>query len=61
MICGKCNHDLADCTCEDLSERFESIVNSPYVHIGPEYQQRIRANIERQKQARDNAPQERSE
>lgn len=49
MICKKCYHDLARCTCEDLEARFNSILESGFILIGEEYQQRIRAQIKRNK------------
>lgn len=42
MICQKCDHDLARCTCGDLEERFNNIIGSKFIHIGEEYQRRIR-------------------
>lgn len=45
MICGKCDHDLADCECRDLPERFESV--SKVVVFGADYLQRILKNVER--------------
>lgn len=49
VICVKCDKDLADCTCPDLKERFESILRSEFIYIGPEYEQRIRQQIERER------------
>lgn len=47
MICGRCEKDLAACICPDLRERFEKILQSEYVVLGINYQQRIREQIER--------------
>lgn len=46
MICVKCDLDLAKCICSDLEQRFEAILKSEYVHIGSDYQQRVRKHIE---------------
>lgn len=53
MICVKCDKDLARCTCDDLEERFNQILASPYVLIGAEYQQSIRDHIQQRKSAAD--------
>lgn len=49
MICGKCDHDLAECSCPDLEERFDAILKIKTLHVGEEYQARIRANIEKRR------------
>jgi len=56
MICSKCDKDLAECDCPDLHERFESILKVPQLHIGQEYQARIRANIEKKKKEQSKNP-----
>ncbi len=49
MICIKCDQDLAACTCPDLNERLEKIIACKHVHVGAEYQRRIREQAERNK------------
>ena len=51
MICNKCDKDLAECICPDLEERFNNILKSKFLFVGEEYQERIRAQIERNKQS----------
>jgi hypothetical protein len=45
----KCDHDLAECSCEDLESRFAAICQSKFLHIGEDYEKRIRARIEQNK------------
>ena len=30
MWCAKCNHDLSECTCDDIDEKFESLKNDKH-------------------------------
>ncbi len=53
MICCECNNDLATCVCPDLEERFNDILQCQFVHIGAEYQERIKAWIEKRKEERE--------
>jgi hypothetical protein len=55
MICMKCNQDLAACPCPDLKERFEKILQSEHLYVGPDYQERIRQQIERNEAERSKA------
>ena len=32
MWCMRCNHELYECTCEDLQERLQSIPGSSFVY-----------------------------
>jgi len=49
VICMKCNKDLAACICPDLEKRLEVILKSKFLHVGADYQARIRAQSERNK------------
>lgn len=41
MYCCQCNNELSECVCPDLKERLDSLAQSPHVHIGKEYLERI--------------------
>lgn len=47
MICVKCDKDLQACTCPDLKERLEKILQCEHIHVGADYQARIRKQIDR--------------
>lgn len=51
VTCGKCDNDLAACTCSDLEERYNQIKNSKFIKLGDEYKTRIEAQIKRQKES----------
>lgn len=51
MICGKCDNDLAACTCDDLEARYNQIKKSKFIVLGDEYKARIEAQIKRQKES----------
>lgn len=36
MYCMKCERDLSQCTCPDLKERLEGLLNSPHLHFSQE-------------------------
>jgi hypothetical protein len=50
MICTQCDSDLAACTCPNLEERFQRLCQSEFLLIGSDYAQRIKKQIERNKQ-----------
>jgi hypothetical protein len=50
MTCVKCDKDLAKCLCPDLEERFLSLCRNGFLAIGEDYAQRIKKQIERNKQ-----------
>lgn len=46
MMCIKCDHDVADCICDDRAERLKSLMASQYLHLGDDYRERIQRNID---------------
>ena len=52
MICRKCDKDLANCFCDDMPERFESVKQSPYIALGSEYLARLEAQAEKVRHSR---------
>lgn len=53
MTCNTCENDLAQCTCEDLPERWEEIKQSEYLVVGVDYGLRIQAQADKIKKARE--------
>jgi hypothetical protein len=53
MICLHCDNDLAECTCDDLEERFKKIQSSEFIVIGLEYQAKILAHIHNRKKQKE--------
>jgi hypothetical protein len=52
MICMVCGNDLKDCTCPNLLERLESILDCPHVPVDREYEALIRARAEKNESER---------
>ena len=50
MFCTQCDKDVADCICDDRSDRLTKLMNCKFIVLGSEYRARIQANIDKAKQ-----------